>query len=69
MKESKNDWLKKFNMTIGKIFVEKDMKIMEVLEREISAFGTGAHIIVPQKYLNQKIKAKILILKEEESKS
>jgi putative transposon-encoded protein len=32
----------------------------EVLEREVTQFGTGAHIIVPQKHLGKK--AKIIIL-------
>jgi putative transposon-encoded protein len=33
----------------------------EILEREITEFGTGAHVIVPQKHIGKKVK--VLILK------
>lgn len=38
----------------------KDKQIIEVLERAISEFGTGCHIIVPQKHKSKK--AIIIIL-------
>jgi putative transposon-encoded protein len=28
----------------------------EIIERQVSAFGTGAHIIVPKEYSNKKVK-------------
>ena len=28
----------------------------EIIEREVSKFGTGAHIIVPKEYANRKVK-------------
>jgi len=28
----------------------------EIIEREVSKFGTGAHIIVPKEYANKKVK-------------
>ena len=28
----------------------------EIIEREVSKFGTGAHIIVPKNYANKKVK-------------
>ena len=37
----------------------------EIIERESSKFGTGAHIIIPKKYAGKKIK--IIIEKEEEN--
>jgi len=33
----------------------------EVLEREVTEFGTGAHIVVPQKHIGKKAK---VIIKE-----
>ena len=35
----------------------------EILERDITQFGTGAHIIIPQKHLGKK--AKVLIKKQD----
>ena len=32
----------------------KDIKVAEVLEREVASFGTGCHVIVPQKHRNKK---------------
>ena len=32
----------------------KDITVAEVLEREISTFGTGCHVIVPQKHRGKK---------------
>ena len=43
----------------------KDINIEEVLERDVSDFGTGAHIIVPQKHTGKK---SIVIIKEGEKK-
>lgn len=40
------------------------INVEEVLEREIKAFGSGAHIIVPQKHEGKK--AKIIIEEKEE---
>ncbi|MAF51272.1 MAG: hypothetical protein CMH64_04245 [Nanoarchaeota archaeon] len=40
----------------------KDLEIMEVLERDISQFGTGCHVIVPQKHKGKKA---IVIIKDE----
>ena len=39
----------------------KDLKIREVLERKVSQFGTGCHVIVPQKHLGKKV---IIIIKD-----
>ena len=40
----------------------KDIEVREVLERDISQFGTGCHVIVPQKHRNKKA---IVIIKDE----
>lgn len=34
----------------------------EILERNVSQFGTGGHIIVPQKHIGKKV---IIIIKDE----
>ncbi|MAG52388.1 MAG: hypothetical protein CMH62_00325 [Nanoarchaeota archaeon] len=39
----------------------KDIEIMEVLERDVSQFGTGCHVIVPQKHKGRKA---IIIIKK-----
>jgi len=41
----------------------KKVDIFEVLERDVSKFGTGAHIIVPQKHQGKKA---IIIIKDDE---
>ncbi len=28
----------------------------EIIEREVTRFGTGAHIVVPKEYANKKVK-------------
>jgi len=54
IKEIKNDF--------GKIKELNDMlRANEVLEREVTKFGTGAHIIVPRKHIGKKAK---IIIKE-----
>ena len=40
----------------------KDLTIAEVLEREITTFGSGSHVIVPQKHGGKK--AIVIILKD-----
>jgi putative transposon-encoded protein len=35
----------------------------EVLERNASKFGTGAHVIIPKEYINKKVK---IILEDED---
>lgn len=40
----------------------KNVAILEVLEREISTFGSGSHIIVPQKHRGKK--AIVIITKD-----
>ena len=40
----------------------KNIKVAEVLEREVATFGTGCHIIVPQKHKNKKA---VVIIKDE----
>lgn len=35
----------------------------EVLERDITVFGTGAHIVVPQKHAGKKAKVIIIVNK------
>ncbi len=37
--------------------------VKEILEREASKFGTGAHVIVPKEYAGKKLK---IILEEED---
>ena len=38
------------------------IKIKEILERQVSGFGTGAHVIVPKEYKGKKVK---IILEDE----
>jgi len=39
------------------------IKVKEILERKVSKFGTGAHVIVPKEYKGKKVK---IILEEGE---
>ena len=32
-----------------------DKPIIEILEREVTRYGTGAHIVVPQKHLGKRV--------------
>jgi len=38
----------------------------EIIEREVSKFGTGAHVIVPKEYVGKKVK--IILGGEEDEK-
>jgi putative transposon-encoded protein len=38
----------------GKIILE--LQGSEILEKTVTKFGTGAHIILPKKYANKKVK-------------
>ncbi len=39
------------------------LKVKEIIERKVSKFGTGAHIIVPKEYAGKKVK---IILEDED---
>ena len=40
------------------------LKGSEIIERRVSKFGTGSHVVVPKEYLGKKVK--IIIEKEDE---
>ena len=39
-----------------KIKIELTLKGTEIIERAVSKFGTGAHVIVPKEYAGKRVK-------------
>jgi len=50
-------------MNKGEITIK--LRGSEIIERKVSKFGTGAHIIVPKEYVGKKVK---IIMEEEDEK-